>query len=676
MLDSIGSHPVEGTSPEDLTVIPERPLGSTAATVLPRATDIAGDALSPGTLLGPYRLLSLLGQGGMGAVYRARHEHLDKIVALKILSPRILQDADAVSRFKREMKAVGKLDHPQIIRALDAGEIAGTYYLAMEFIEGVDLQRHVREHGPLSIPDACEALRQAALALAAAHAAGLVHRDLKPANLLLGEHGRLKLLDLGLARLINDPAQTTELTQAGQTFGTPDYMAPEQWSDARTVDARSDLYALGCTFYFLLTGHAPYEGPAYRTAVTKMKGHVLDPAPDLQTARPEVPVKLVEITQKLLSKAPEDRYQTATELLQDLTLLGPLPGSASRLVHHLPGADTAMTGDPDAPTLGFRSGKLVAGGVVPPVVPPRPTSTSGAGRRWMSTRLLLGAGAVGAALLLGVVIITITQRDGTTTTIKVPAGLETEIEAPPGAKVKIAADASIPPRAPVTPPEPLPVDGPAPLSGDLALEFDGRSSIEIPSLRWDGQLPMTIEARVNSRFELPDPKLIVKMQGIGGLQLLYERSTGWTGNMNNRSSASTTMLQKPLQTPAGPWDIALVVTTTQMRLYENGKRIAERPVATTQYDPTHDVSALIGSDYGATAADRYFQFIGTIDEVRISKIARYDADYIPAKRHTPDPQTIALYHFDEGQGKVLTDTSGNGHHGQLAGPRWVRSPTP
>ncbi len=207
------------------------------------------------------------------------------MVAIKVLSAAVTHEPEAIARFEREMKAVGKLNHPNIVQAYDAGEVNGTHYLAMEYIDGTDLKKLVNDRGPMSVVNACQAIRQAALALASAHEAGLVHRDIKPSNLLLTKSGQIKLLDLGLARLAGEAAtNTSDLTTEGESFGTPDYMAPEQWEDAHSADARTDLYALGCTLFFLLTGRTPFGSDAHRTAANKMKSHLLDPVPDLHAA--------------------------------------------------------------------------------------------------------------------------------------------------------------------------------------------------------------------------------------------------------------------------------------------------------------------------------------------------------------------------------------------------------
>jgi serine/threonine protein kinase len=226
--------------------------------------------------LGEYQLLEELGHGGMGRVYKALHTKLDRIVAVKVLSRGRVGDRQAINRFEREMKAVGRLAHPNIVQAYDAREINDMPVLIMEFVDGLDLAETVRRVGRLPVADACELVRRTALALQCAHEHGLVHRDIKPSNIMLARSGEVKLLDLGLARFYAEdgagvppvPADVPplpagdEMTGTGQAMGTADYMAPEQASDSRTVDIRADLYSLGCTLYKLLSGQAPSAAPS------------------------------------------------------------------------------------------------------------------------------------------------------------------------------------------------------------------------------------------------------------------------------------------------------------------------------------------------------------------------------------------------------------------------------
>ncbi|MGD0384040.1 MAG: serine/threonine-protein kinase, partial [Thermoguttaceae bacterium] len=239
---------------------------------------------------GEYRILEELGQGGMGAVYKALHTKLDRVVAIKILSRGRSGDERAIARFEREMKAVGRFDHPHIVRAYDAraGGTGVPPVLIMEFVDGMDLGRLVRCLGPLPTADACELVRQACLGLQYVHQQRLVHRDIKPSNLMLTPQGIVKILDLGLARFHFDQSEE-EMTHSGQAMGTADYMAPEQASDSHAVDIRADIYSLGCTLYKLLSGSAPFEGSQYKGTFEKMTAHVQRPALPIEKVLPEIP---------------------------------------------------------------------------------------------------------------------------------------------------------------------------------------------------------------------------------------------------------------------------------------------------------------------------------------------------------------------------------------------------
>lgn len=299
------------------------------------------EADTPQTLR-DYRLLDKLGSGGMGTVYRAKHERLGRFVAIKVLPGERMRQPQAVARFSREMQAVGNLDHPHIVRAFDAGEIEGKHFLAMELIDGIDLSALSKQEGPLPVGVACELARQAALGLQYAHEQGLVHRDVKPSNLMLDRTGTVKVLDLGLARLLSDtsdklPAedigkeslagssfQTLDPTLTGtdQVMGTPDYMAPEQCLGGKgtraKVDARSDVYSLGATLYKLLAGNAPYSGSEFDTLAKKITGLSSVPVPPIIKHREDLPKPLVKLLGQMLEKDPESRPQTAAEVAKSL----------------------------------------------------------------------------------------------------------------------------------------------------------------------------------------------------------------------------------------------------------------------------------------------------------------------------------------------------------------------
>ncbi|MDR0337792.1 MAG: protein kinase [Planctomycetaceae bacterium] len=378
--------------------------------------------------IGDYEILEELGHGGMGIVYKARQKLLNQTVAIKVLSQTLLNDSQAVGRFRREMQLIGGLNHPNIVRALNAGENDGAHYLVMEFIDGITLQRlcdnlrkemksenrnenriendiedgienrNENKNGtnspiidetrtpvyPIQKPSfgfssrissstvtktvvltkpvfpigaACEAIRQAALGLQHAHEFNLVHRDIKPANLMIDRRGTVKILDLGLGKFLAEQRSTdynTSLTIAGTTIGTIDYISPEQCESAGDVDIRADLYSLGCTLYFLLTGKPPYTGSRYDTTRKKLMAHIVGEVPAIRKIVTDIPAGLEIVLQKSLAKDPEERFQTPFEFadaLQPFTsfdaLLGLIDHELPGGVHHTPGSTGKIRGTSD-----------------------------------------------------------------------------------------------------------------------------------------------------------------------------------------------------------------------------------------------------------------------------------------------------------------------------------------
>jgi serine/threonine protein kinase len=285
------------------------------------------------TALRDYRLLEKLGDGGMGDVYKAVHVRLDKVVAIKVLHSEHLHEASANARFEREIRAAGKLEHPNIVRATDAGEAEGRHYLVMEYLHGLNLAELVRRLGQLPVADACEIIRQAANGLEHVHHHGLVHRDIKPSNLMLVDTsasahssqanifsaGNVKVLDLGLA-LLNEAgrAPKSELTHSGMIIGTLDYMAPEQGNDTHNVDIRADIYSLGATLCKLLTAEAPFSGGGYDRPLRKLTAIATEGPPNLTERRRDIPLELSTIVARMLAKSPDDRYSTPAEVAQAL----------------------------------------------------------------------------------------------------------------------------------------------------------------------------------------------------------------------------------------------------------------------------------------------------------------------------------------------------------------------
>jgi len=268
-------------------------------------------------VLGNYILMEKIGSGGMGQVFKTHHRRMDRFVAIKLLPPETTKDKDAIARFEREVKAAAKISHPNIVAAHDADCANGVHFLVMELVEGSDLSAVVKKQGPLSVGKAISYILQAARGLEAAHKKGVIHRDIKPANLLLSTEGTLKILDMGLARLSNDvdaPTQA-ELTTTGAIMGTVDYMAPEQALSIKSVDGRADIYALGCTLHYLITGKSTYQGD---TLMSRLLAHREQPIPSLRAAIADVPEELDLVFRKMVAKKVEDRYQTVTLLIADL----------------------------------------------------------------------------------------------------------------------------------------------------------------------------------------------------------------------------------------------------------------------------------------------------------------------------------------------------------------------
>lgn len=275
-----------------------------------------------------YRIVRQLGQGGMGVVYLAEHRLMDRMVAIKVINQRLLSSPTALERFRLEVKAAARLSHSAIVTAHDAEQAGELHFLVTEYIDGVSLHEHVARKGPLNPALACSLIRQAALGLQHASERGMVHRDIKPQNLMVTRKGQLKILDFGLARLAQQETEIDATGGAGQkdgdrgltldgvVLGTPDFISPEQVSNSRTVDIRADIYSLGCTFYYLLTGQTPFTGGS---SVEKAMAHVRSTPRPIETLRADLPAELTAIVERMMAKDPTDRFQTPGEVAQALS---------------------------------------------------------------------------------------------------------------------------------------------------------------------------------------------------------------------------------------------------------------------------------------------------------------------------------------------------------------------
>jgi len=269
-------------------------------------------------VLGNYLLLSELGEGSMGIVYKAFHIRMHRVVALKTLKLEVSSSADFMERFYREVRAAARLNHPNAVAAYDADECEVGHFLVMEFVDGDDLSNIVKKNGPLTVNETVSAIRQAAEAFEYAHRHGIVHRDIKPANLMRDANGVVKVADLGLARLEptgKDVEEQAELTREGTSMGTVDYMSPEQASNAARADHRADIYSLGCTMHYLLAGQAVYEESSL---IGRIVAHREKPIPSLTELRDDVPLELDSLFQKMLAKNVHNRPQSMGDVVSIL----------------------------------------------------------------------------------------------------------------------------------------------------------------------------------------------------------------------------------------------------------------------------------------------------------------------------------------------------------------------
>jgi serine/threonine-protein kinase len=287
-------------------------------TVLEKADD--DDPLLGQTLADKYRIEELINEGGMGAVYRATHVLMDKTVAVKVLHPALAADDKIVARFSREARAASRISHPHALSVTDFGEDkGGVVFLVMEYLNGETLKEVIRKEGPMPLPRTVEIIRQVCGALEAAHSEGVVHRDLKSDNIMLIDVGGgdwAKVLDFGIAKITEKVGQDPALTAPNLIIGTPQYMSPEQCSQAAEIDSRSDIYSLGVILYELLIGHVPFTGES-PTAI--MMKHLQEPPPSVLEERKDLPASVGRVVTRAMAKRPEDRYQTVSELTEDFT---------------------------------------------------------------------------------------------------------------------------------------------------------------------------------------------------------------------------------------------------------------------------------------------------------------------------------------------------------------------
>lgn len=265
-----------------------------------------------GTVFAGCKIISKLGQGGMGSVYKAHQEALDKFVCVKLLSSELAREQRNIDFFLREARSAAKLEHPNIVHIYNFGQENGSYFIIMSYVEGKTLQDLVAEKGPLPVKDATDIMTGVLQGLAHAHSKSVIHRDIKPANILVGSDNIPRIVDFGLARSITEEKQ---LTMAGEMVGTAYFMSPEQGL-AGTVDSRADLYAVGATYFYILTGKYPFDG---KSSIEVIHKHIGNPVPNVMLIRPDIPLWACRVIERLMNKKPEDRYQAAAEVVAEFT---------------------------------------------------------------------------------------------------------------------------------------------------------------------------------------------------------------------------------------------------------------------------------------------------------------------------------------------------------------------
>ncbi|HMC89602.1 MAG TPA: protein kinase, partial [Gemmataceae bacterium] len=299
-----------GRGVEGTLAAPATPPPTTTPPITDLPPELAGNA--------QYEVLRELGRGGMGVVYLARNRLMGRHEVLKVVNKQVLDRSGGQARFLREIQSAAMLSHPNVVTAYSVLPIGQLLVFAMEYIDGEDLARLVKNRGPLPVQHACYFVQQAALGLQHAFEKKMVHRDIKPQNLILCRDGKkqvVKVLDFGLAKVLREEKEERELTGTGQALGTPDYMAPEQILDAASADIRADIYSLGCTLYYLLTGEPPFKR---KSMYEVFQAHQSMEAKLLNLMRPEVPQELAAVVRKMMAKEPAKRYQSPVEVVQAL----------------------------------------------------------------------------------------------------------------------------------------------------------------------------------------------------------------------------------------------------------------------------------------------------------------------------------------------------------------------
>lgn len=665
--------------------------------VSPRDLPIAPESLSD------YQIRGVVGKGGMGVVVRARDKKLNRDVAIKFLVPELARHQPARERFLREARAAAAVRHDNVVTIHSVREVDGVPLLEMELIQGESLAERIQRTGPMSALEVARLAIHIARGLDAAHKRGLIHRDIKPGNILLEAteeaaiprgiadargFSRAKITDFGLARVTSEES----LTNSGLIAGTPQYMSPEQ-AEGKVIDYRSDLFSLGSVMYAMCAGRAPFHADSALGILRQVSDFA---PPSLHERNRKVPDWLLAIIEKLMAKKPDDRYQSAGEVVEVLSRAYEVACMSADCSGHSVANETDPVNAAKVVRGAAGWGRLVATALLPITVflavfiirtskgefvlttqdPAIAAKINAAGGLVVENKATNASYTLmpGPNLLPnGDYELIVTAPDGlelTTSrfelrrfggsvnaavTARPVTGTEAASMAPVGAERLQSTNTAGNPVAP---------------SENLSLRFDGEKSyVSIPGLAQNGTMPYTMEAWVLPSYRDLDEAVVV-MSGDTVLQL----GKGYRGFYPIESDIPVAH-DIPVKTAQKWVHVAIVVEVSEVRFYVDGKITHQLP----RVNPSGIRYRFGGTWLGAhpnvsdsgSAEIRYF-FQGYLDEIRMSSIARYGDQFVPATRFECDADTLALYHCDEGSGQELRDSSGHNHHGIASDLSWYR----
>lgn len=618
----------------------------------------AQQAAAPGeehpSRLGEYDILQPLGSGGMGTVYRAQHRRMKRVVALKVLKRELATSENLRKRFEREVQAAARLVHPNIVTAYDAGEDSGWMYLITEFIDGIDLNRHVRINGPMDFAAALHCVLGAAEGLKYAHEQQVIHRDIKPANLLIDQDAGVKILDMGLARLGSNDAEEnvnqTDITKSGTFMGTATFMSPEQARNTRDADVRSDIYSLGCVFYFLLSGRPAFSG---ETLIDTIMLHATEPAPSLNDLSTQtlIPQQADQVFQRMVEKTPSDRYASVQEVLDALKPFAS-DGNAPRQTFQPASLASAVLLDAHdgsldsvAETVAIEQATDSADSRHESAIDSAdlrlPTEADVSNSQGARKRKRLPTSAFIACGTLGIVVAAFFLSSAIP---KLFAPSLKELGTQPNATASGKSGAN------------------------YAMQFDGESSyIVVESLRHNPNRSETFELILRPRSgQLSNP---ISWLGPDWMVLYFNQGRFGVGRLHQNQSilieANAEVAMDQWVHVAGTWD------GQQSALFIDG-RLAEVSPNGFRLLPAFGGLFIGGCDPSRLPERnnrRYFS--GDIDAVRISEGVRYKTDFGIVREFANDGNTLALYQFNDLESDQAIDSGSGKHHGRIVNAKRI-----